>query len=89
MNSPSRAASALTLWGPISFLAAPLGSLGQLCKRVPRGISEVWDQKVERQDTEFKRLSRMSGWGAGLEISGFADLQNHSLMSPGKLQNEN
>lgn len=65
-----------------------MGSLGQLFKWFPgaRGISQVWDQEVEWQ--EFKRLSRIGDGvvgGAGLEISGFAELQKRYLMSSGKL----
>lgn len=57
-------------------------SVGQLCKQVP-------GQEESLRSGTGRLSGRMSGGGAGWEISGFADLQKHYLMlSPGKLQNE-
>lgn len=88
----SRAASASNSVETCFFSCCPTGQLRTTLQvgLWARGISEVWDQEVEWQGTELKRLSRMSGGSAGGETNGFAHLQKHYLMlSPGKLQNEN
>lgn len=62
----SRVAPAPNSVGTYFFSCCPIGKLGTTLQVGPwvRGISEVWDQEVEWQGTEFRRLSSVSGGSA-------------------------